>query len=96
MAKPTQDSLNLKSAILLKMSDHGRKVARILTHCSPQKHLNFLVTMFDMNDFDHVGGELGGVHDASKGHVSFLSTNLKSMVMKADDEFEAGLGLGWR
>ena len=96
----TDEPLNLESVINLKMpSQNGvRNVARLLTHCSPQNHVNFLVKMFDSNDLDYAGGELGSIQDATKGHVSFLSTKLSSMVMKTDDEFEAGASLrstGW-
>ena len=96
----TDEPLNLESVINLKMpSQNGaRNVARLLTHCSPQNHVNFLVKMFDSNDLDYAGGELGSIQDATKGHVSFLSTKLTSMAMKTDDEFEAGVSLcstGW-
>ncbi|CAE7355289.1 ATG18A [Symbiodinium natans] len=86
----TDDPLSLESVISLKMpSQNGaRNVARVLTHCSPQNHVNFLVKMFDSNDLEYAGGELGSIQDPSKGHVSFLSTKLKSMTMKTDDEFE--------
>jgi len=86
----TDEPLNLESVINLKMpSQNGaRNVARLLTHCSPQNHVNFLVKMFDSNDLDYAGGELGSIQDATKGHVSFLSTKLTSMAMKTDDEFE--------
>ena len=91
----TDDPLSLESVISLKMpSQNGaRNVARVLTHCSPQNHVNFLVKMFDSNDLEYAGGELGSIQDPSKGHVSFLSTKLKSMTMKTDDEFEAGVFL---
>eukprot|EP00439_Symbiodinium_sp_Y106_P075163 s863_g14.t2 len=84
----TDEPLNLESVINLKMpSQNGaRNVARLLTHCSPQNHVNFLVKMFDSNDLDYAGGELGSIQDATKGHVSFLSTKLTSMAMKTDDE----------
>ena len=62
----------------------------LLVHCSPQEHLNFKVSMFEKNDMDHVGGELGAVPDANKSlHLSFLSAKLGSMVTKMDTEFEA-------
>ncbi|CAK9096367.1 unnamed protein product [Durusdinium trenchii] len=45
--------------------------------------------MFEKNDMDHVGGELGAVPDANKSlHLSFLSAKLGSMVTKMDTEFE--------
>eukprot|EP00913_Durusdinium_trenchii_P021599 g20297.t1 len=54
-----------------------------------REHLNFKVSMFEKNDMDHVGGELGAVPDANKSlHLSFLSAKLGSMVTKRDTEFE--------
>ncbi|CAK9040952.1 Autophagy-related protein 18a [Durusdinium trenchii] len=89
--KRTQDPLSMESMIFLNMDEAGgpRKVARLLVHCSPQEHLNFKVSMFEKNDMDHVGGELGAVPDANKSlHLSFLSAKLGSMVTKRDTEFE--------
>ena len=56
----TDEPLNLESVINLKMpSQNGaRNVARLLTHCSPQNHVNFLVKMFDSNELDYAGGWL--------------------------------------
>ena len=69
-----------------------RKVARLLTHCSPSKYLNFKVKMFDTKDLDFVGGELGSA-PRNQNHLSLLSTKLSSMVMRKDAEFQAKLGM---
>ena len=65
--KVTADPLNLESAMVLQIPEEFpgsgvsgvRKVARLLTHCSPKKYLNFKVKMFETEDLDFVGGELG-------------------------------------
>ena len=67
-----------------------RKVARLLTHCSPSKYLNFKVKMFDTKDLDYVGGELGSA-PRNQSHLSLLSAKLSSMVMQTDTEFQAKL-----
>ena len=69
-----------------------RKVARLLTHCSPKKYLNFKVKMFDTKDLDYVGGELGSA-PRNQSHLSLLSAKLSSMVMRTDTEFQAKLGI---
>lgn len=63
-----------------------KKVAKLLTHCGPKKHLNFKVTMYDPKDLDYVGGELG-VGDLKHDHLIFLSAKLSSVV-QADTEFQ--------
>ena len=68
-----------------------RKVARLLTHCSPKKYLNFKVKMFETEDLDFVGGELGSA--PRKSHLSLFSAKLNSMVMQTDTEFQAKLGV---
>ena len=92
--KVTADPLNLESVMLLQMEESGlsgRKVARLLTHCSPKKYLNFKVKMFDTKDLDYVGGELGSA-PRNQSHVSLLSAEL-SMVMQTDTQFP---GIAWR
>ena len=94
--KHTRDPLNLESVMVLQMSEPEksgvRKVARLLTHCSPKKYLNFKVKMFDTKDLDYVGGELGSA-PRNQNHLSLLSTKLSSMVMQTDTEFQAKLGM---
>ena len=94
--KHTRDPLNLESVMVLQMSEPEksgvRKVARLLTHCSPKKYLNFKVKMFDTKDLDYVGGELGSA-PRNNNHLSLLSTKLSSMVMQTDTEFQAKLGM---
>ena len=84
----------LKSSILLQMrsSSSGMKnVAKLFTHCVPQKHLDFKITMFDSKDVEYVGGELGVAPDANNNYHFFTK---KSMVqMRADQEFKAGMTL---
>ena len=91
--KHTRDPLNLESVMVLQMSEPEksgvRKVARLLTHCSPKKYLNFKVKMFDTKDLDYVGGELGSA-PRNQNHLSLLSTKLSSMVMQTDTEFQVG------
>ena len=94
--KHTRDPLNLESVMVLQMSEPEksgvRKVARLLTHCSPNKHLNFKVKMFDTKDLDYVGGELGSA-PRNQSHLSLLSAKLSSMVTRTDTEFQAKLGM---
>jgi len=91
--KHTRDPLNLESVMVLQMSEPEksgvRKVARLLTHCSPSKYLNFKVKMFDTKDLDYVGGELGSA-PRNQSHLSLLSAKLSSMVMQTDTEFQVG------
>lgn len=90
--KDTRDPLNLESVMVLQMSPEKsgvRKVARLLTHCSPKKYLNFKVKMFERKDLDYVGGELGSA-PRNQSHLSLLSAKLSSMVMQADTEFQVG------
>ena len=91
-----RDPLNLEWVMVLQMSEPEksgvRKVARLLTHCSPKKYLNFKVKMFDTKDLDYVGGELGSA-PRNQNHLSLLSTKLSSMVMQTDTEFQAKLGM---
>ena len=100
--KVTADPLNLESAMVLQIPEEFpgsgvsgvsgvRKVARLLTHCSPKKYLNFKVKMFETEDLDYVGGELGSA--PRKSHLSLLSAKLNSMVMQTDTEFQAKLGV---
>ena len=97
--KVTADPLNLESAMVLQIPEEFpgsgvsgvRKVARLLTHCSPKKYLNFKVKMFETEDLDFVGGELGSA--PRKSHLSLFSAKLNSMVMQTDTEFQAKLGV---
>eukprot|EP00435_Cladocopium_sp_Y103_P053421 s1251_g17.t1 len=91
--KHTRDPLNLESVMVLQMEPEKsgvRKVARLLTHCSPKKYLNYKVKMFETKDLDYVGGELGSAPRANQSHLSLLSAKLSSMVMQSDTEFQVG------
>ena len=92
--KDTGYPLNLESVMVLQMPKNSgvRKVARLLTHCSPQKYLNFKVKMFETKDLDYVGGELGSA-PRNQSHLSLLSAKLSSMVLQTDTEFQAKLGM---
>lgn len=89
--KDTGYPLNLESVMVLQMPKNSgvRKVARLLTHCSPQKYLNFKVKMFETKDLDYVGGELGSA-PRNQSHLSLLSAKLSSMVLQTDTEFQVG------
>lgn len=84
----TKDPLMLKTLMVLQTQHSGnmQKVARLMTHCGPKKHLNYKMTMYDRKDLDYVGGELGGV--SRPGHLSFLSAKV-SLVLQMDAEFQA-------
>lgn len=84
--------LHIGSVMKLKMKeeDQTKSVAELVTHCKPGERLDFKVRMYDQDDLDHVGGELGAPKHRAEKQVSFLSS--KHMVnMKTDSEFEAGI-----
>ena len=84
--------LHTGSVMKLKMKeeDQTNSVAKLVTHCKPGDRLDFIVRMYDQDDLDHVGGELGAPKHRAEKQVSFLSS--KHMVnMKTDSEFEAGV-----
>lgn len=81
--------LHTGSVMKLKMKeeDQTNSVAKLVTHCKPGDRLDFIVRMYDQDDLDHVGGELGAPKHRAEKQVSFLSS--KHMVnMKTDSEFE--------
>ena len=84
--------LHIGSVMKLKMKeeDQTKSVAELVTHCKPGERLDFKVRMYDQDDLDHVGGELGAPKHRAEKQVSFLSS--KHMAnMKTDSEFEAGI-----
>lgn len=80
--------LHIESVMKLKMKeeDQTNSVAELVTHCKPGERLDFKVRMYDQDDLDHVGGELGAPKHRAEKQVSFLSS--KHINMKTDSEFE--------
>mmetsp|Transcript_87034 Transcript_87034/g.138052 ORF Transcript_87034/g.138052 Transcript_87034/m.138052 type:complete len:524 (-) Transcript_87034:120-1691(-) len=84
--------LSMKTGVLL-YNQNQRKVAKLMTHCAPNHHLDYKLIMMDKANLDFVGGELGTSPEHIKG-VALLS-NLR-VSKKADEEFKVGpwLALG--
>ena len=83
------------SELYLKMTDRvgmpsGRKVARLYTQCTPDDHLDFKMAMYEKEDIDVVGGELG-VHSEEVQSAALLSTNTRMMHVRTDDQYQAGI-----
>ena len=78
--------LSMKTGVLL-YNQNQRKVAKLMTHCAPNHHLDYKLIMMDKANLDFVGGELGTSPEHIKG-VALLS-NLR-VSKKADEEFKAG------
>ena len=76
----------MKTGVLL-YNQNQRKVAKLMTHCTPNRHLDYKLIMMDKSNVEFVGGELGTAPEHIKG-VSLLSSLRVSK--KADNEFEAG------
>ena len=66
-----------------------RKVARLLSHCTPHDHLDFKLTMYKKEDIDYVDGELG-VDPQVWNKSSLFYSKSSQMQMRNDLEFEAG------
>ncbi|CAK8993093.1 unnamed protein product [Durusdinium trenchii] len=80
------------SELYLKMTDRvgmpsGRKVARLYTQCTPDDHLDFKMAMYEKEDIDVVGGELG-VHSEEVQSAALLSTNTRMMHVRTDDQYQ--------
>lgn len=88
--KNTNNFLNMESEVMLNVqSEHGpRKVARLLVHCKPDDHMDFKISMFNKNDMEHAGGEIGATPDEKESYLSFFSSKL-SVRVKTDDNFQA-------
>ena len=39
--------------------EHTKKVAKLVTHCRPGLRLDFMVSIYDPDELQHMGGELG-------------------------------------
>ncbi|CAK9095676.1 unnamed protein product [Durusdinium trenchii] len=65
-----------------------RKVARLLSHCTPHDHLDFKLTMYKKEDIDYVDGELG-VDPQVWNKSSLFYSKSSQMQMRNDLEFEA-------
>eukprot|EP00913_Durusdinium_trenchii_P029581 g27725.t1 len=65
----------------------GRKVARLYTQCTPDDHLDFKMAMYEKEDIDVVGGELG-VHSEEVQSAALLSTNTRMMHVRTDDQYQ--------
>ena len=87
--RTTRGHLPVGSVMKLKMKDEDRtkNVAKLVTHCKPGGHLDFMLNMYDQDDLDHVGGELGASKFHTEKQVFLLSSH--RINMKTDSEFEA-------
>lgn len=66
--------------------EHTKKVAKLVTHCRPGLRLDFMVSIYDPDDLQHMGGELGAPKQRTEKQVHFLSSQHVSV--QTDSEFE--------
>lgn len=66
--------------------EHTKKVAKLVTHCRPGLRLDFMVSIYDPDELQHMGGELGAPKHGRENQVHFLSS--QHISMQTDSEFE--------